>query len=209
MEHIRAELAHADAVIAFIGAQGQPAWLVGGYVRDCLLGRPTHDLDVIVPHGGVRLARAIANAFGGACFVLDDERDVGRAILHDQAGARLEVDVARLRLPELLDDLSLRDFTINAMAQEITAAGAASDIVDPFAGRSDLAKSLIRAVTESALRDDPLRSLRAVRQAVELGFRIEDATYNLIRRDAPLLAAVAGERVRDELMRIVSAAGAW
>jgi len=208
-DHARSEMAQAEAVIAFIGAQGRPAWLVGGYVRDRLLDRPTHDLDVIVPHGGVRLARAIANAFGGAYFVLDDERDVGRAILHDQADATLEVDVARLRLPELLDDLSMRDFTINAMAQEITRNGAAPDVVDPFGGRSDLDRGLIRAVTESALRDDPLRSLRAVRQSVELGFRIEDATYNLIRRDAALLAGVAGERVRDELMRIVAAPGAW
>jgi tRNA nucleotidyltransferase/poly(A) polymerase len=202
-------MAQAAAAIAFIGAQGRPGWLVGGYVRDRLLGRPTHDLDVIVPAGGVSLARAIANAFGGACFVLDADRDVGRAILRDPAGETLEVDVARLRLPELLDDLSLRDFTINAMAQAITRDGAARDVVDPFAGQSDLDKGLIRAVTEGALRDDPLRSLRAVRQAVELGFRIEDATYNLIRRDAGLLAEVAGERVRDELMRIIAAPGAW
>jgi len=208
-DHARAEMAQADAVIAFIGAQGRPAWLVGGYVRDRLLARPTHDLDVIVPRGGIALARASANAFGGACFVLDDARDVGRAILRDSAGEILEVDVARFRLPELLDDLSLRDFTINAMAQEITRDGIAPDVVDPFAGRSDLDKRLIRAVTESALRDDPLRSLRAVRQSVELGFRIEDATYNLIRRDAALLAGVAGERVRDELMRIIAARGAW
>jgi len=201
--------AHADAVIALIAAQGRPAWLVGGYVRDRLLGRPTHDLDVIVPEGGVRLVRAIANAFGGACFVLDAERDVGRAILRNQSGAPLEVDVARLRSPELHEDLSLRDFTVNAMAQEITSAGVSAELIDPFDGRGDLRKRLIRAVTESSLRDDPLRCLRAVRQAVELGFRIEEATYNLIRRDAALLANVAGERVRDELMRIVAAPGAW
>lgn len=191
-----------------MAAREQSAWLVGGYVRDRLLGRATHDLDVIVPTGGVALARAIAAAFGGASFVLDAERDVGRAILRDEAGDALEVDVARLRVPELQDDLSLRDFTVNAMAQPITPDGAA-DIVDPFGGRHDLARKLIRAVTESALRDDPLRSLRAVRQAVELGFRIEDATFSLIRRDAALLAGVAGERVRDELMRIVAAPAAW
>jgi tRNA nucleotidyltransferase/poly(A) polymerase len=189
--------------------QGRPAWLVGGYVRDRLLGRATHDLDVIVPQGGIRLARAIANTFDGACFVLDDERDVGRAILPGSTGESLEVDVARLRLPDLLDDLSLRDFTINAMAQEITPAGALAGMIDPFGGRTDLEKRQIRAVTEGALRDDPLRCLRAVRQSVELGFRIEDATFNLIRRDAALLADVAGERVRDELMRIVAAPGAW
>ena len=71
----------ADRVIAFIRAQGRPAWLVGGFVRDRLLGRANHDLDLIVPEGGIRLARAVAAAFGGALFVLDDVRDVGRAIV--------------------------------------------------------------------------------------------------------------------------------
>jgi len=203
-----------DRVLSFICARGAPAWLVGGFVRDRLLGRPTHDLDVVVLDDGIRLARAVANAFGGAFFVLDDERDVARAVLHDVGGELLEVDVARLRAPELLGDLSLRDFTINAMAADLTACGAsgapdASQIIDPFGGRADLDGRLIRAVTESSFRDDPLRVLRAMRQSVELGFRIEDATYNLIRRDASLLATVSGERVRDELMRIVSAPGAW
>lgn len=209
MDRGDAERASADAVIAFMAAQGRPVWLVGGYVRDRLLGRPTHDLDVIVPAGGVALARAVAHAFRGAAFVLDAERDVGRAILRDGTGEALEVDVARLRLPVLVDDLSLRDFTINAMALPIAAPPVATEIVDPFAGQRDLERRLIRAVTESALRDDPLRGLRAVRLAIELGFRIEDATFSLIRRDAPLLAEVAGERVRDELMRIVAVRGAW
>ena len=114
-----------DQVLSFICARGEPAWLVGGFVRDRLLDRPTHDLDVIVPDDGIRLARAVANAFGGAFFVLDDERDVARAVLEDAAGESLEVDVARLRAPDLLDDLSLRDFTINAMAASITDCEAA------------------------------------------------------------------------------------
>jgi tRNA nucleotidyltransferase/poly(A) polymerase len=202
-----------DQVLSFICARGEPAWLVGGFVRDRLLDRMSHDLDVIVPDGGVRLARAVANAFGGAFFVLDDERDVARAVIYAASGEALEVDVARLRAPELVDDLSLRDFTINAMAADITGCKTAAahdlQIIDPFGGRADLDRRLIRAVTESSFRDDPLRALRAVRQSTELGFRIEDATYSLIRRDAPFLAAVSGERVRDELMRIVSAPGAW
>ena len=197
------------SILAFIQAQDAPAWLVGGSVRDRLLGRPIHDLDIIVPQHGIRLARAIAHAFGGSFFVLDDERDVGRAILRQADGTTLDVDVARLRVPELLDDLSLRDFTINAMAEEIVPAATAPHPIDPFGGQADLGARLIRAVTEGAFRDDPLRALRAVRQSVELGFRIEDATFNLIRRDAPLLTAVAGERVRDELLRVVAVSGAW
>jgi tRNA nucleotidyltransferase/poly(A) polymerase len=196
-------------VIAFIAARGAPAWLVGGYVRDCLLRRSSHDLDVIVPEGGVSLARAVARAFDGAFFVLDDERDVGRAILQPEGDAALKVDVARLRVPDLLGDLALRDFTINAIAVELAADAAGPRVFDPFDGRLDLTRGLLRAVTEGAFRDDPLRMLRGVRHAVELGFRIETATRDLIRQDAPLLPTVAAERVRDELFRIVAAPGAW
>ena len=202
----------ADRVIAFIRAQERPAWLVGGFVRDRLLGRDNHDLDLIVPEGGIRLARAVAAAFGGASFVLDDVRDVGRAIVSDAAGESLDVDVARLRVPDLLDDLALRDFTVNAIAMDAIAMdiNAAEPVLfDPFDGQADLARGLLRAVTEGAFRDDPLRMLRGVRMVAELGFRIEDATYNLIRRDAPLIRNVSGERVRDELMRILTAPGAW
>ena len=203
--------------VAFIRAQEFPAWLVGGYVRDQLLGRPNHDLDVIVPEGGIQLARKIAAAFNGAFFVLDKERDVGRAILRDESGEALDVDVARLRAPELLDDLALRDFTINAIAVDISAGAptleaiqeSGSYILDPFDGRADLRRGLLRVVTEGAFQDDPLRMLRGVRQAVELGFQIERATLYLTRRDAPLLTRVASERVRDELLRIISAPGAW
>ena len=220
-------------VIAFIRhhtalkdcAAGQ-AWLVGGFVRDALLGRFTNDLDVIVPAGGTRLARAIGDAFGGASFVLDQERDVGRAIV-SQAGGELpppgergplgeslRVDVARLRAPDLLTDLSLRDFTINAMAVDVGAAESSwgecqAAVIDPFGGRADLDRRVIRAVTEGAFRDDPLRTLRGIRQSVELGFRLEDGTFDLIRRDSHLLDSVAAERIRDELVRIVSVPGAW
>ncbi len=199
----------AERVIGFIRDQERPAWLVGGFVRDRLLGRISHDLDLIVPEGGIRLARALAAAFGGASFVLDDARDVGRAILADASGEMLEVDVARLRVPDLLDDLALRDFTVNAIAMDIVADAPEPRVFDPFDGRVDIARGLLRAVTEGAFRDDPLRMLRGVRMAAELGFHIEDATYNLIRRDAPLIQSVSAERVRDELMRILTAPGAW
>jgi tRNA nucleotidyltransferase/poly(A) polymerase len=209
----------ADRVIAFVRTQGHPAWLVGGFVRDQLLGRDSHDLDLIVPEGGIRLARAVAAAFGGASFVLDDARDVGRAIVSDPAGESLDVDVARLRVPDLLEDLALRDFTINAIAMDAIAmdaiamdansTAAAPILFDPFDGQTDVSRRLLRAVTEGAFRDDPLRMLRGVRMVAELGFEIEHATYNLMRRDAPLIQTVSGERVRDELMRILTAPGAW
>ena len=125
----------ADRVIAFIRAQGRPAWLVGGFVRDRLLGRDNHDLDLIVPEGGIRLARAVAAAFGGASFVLDDVRDVGRAIVSDPTGESLDVDVARLRVPDLLDDLALRDFTVNAIAMDAIAMDAIAMDIHTAAAR--------------------------------------------------------------------------
>ena len=196
-----------DQVVDYIRQAGQPAWLVGGYVRDHLLGRPTHDLDIIVPEGAVRLARSLANTFAGASFVLDAERDVGRAILPLAHGESLEVDVARLRAPDLLDDLALRDFTINAMARDLTAED--SPLVDPSNGREDLRRRLLRAVTEGAFTDDPLRLLRGVRMVAELNMDIEGATFNLMRRDAHLLSSVSPERVRDEMIRIVGAPDGW
>ena len=131
----------------------------------------------------------MAAAFGGALFVLDDARDVGRAIVADPMGESLDVDVARLRVPDLIDDLALRDFTINAIAMDINTAEAEPALFDPFDGQVDLSRRLLRAVSEGTFRDDPLRMLRGVRMVAELDFRIEDATYNLIRGTRPLFGA--------------------
>jgi poly(A) polymerase len=210
------DLSELQQILGFMQGIGcaAEAWLVGGCVRDWLLGRESNDIDLIVSQGAIPLARALANAFAGGFFVRDGERDVARAIVRDPNGRTLNVDVSRLRAAELSVDLSLRDFTVNAMAVPIGHIGPAghvalAQIIDPFGGRIDLDQRVIRAVTEGAFSDDPLRMLRAVRQAAELGFRIEDATYNLIRRDAPLLSTVAAERVRDELWQILSASGGW
>jgi tRNA nucleotidyltransferase/poly(A) polymerase len=203
-------------ILEFVQGRGDVAnvWLVGGCVRDWLLQRGSNDIDLIVAEGAIPLAKALADSFAGSFFVLDGKRDVARAIVHDVEGQILNVDVARLRAAEPLVDLSLRDFTVNAMALPVgslLASGwdAVAGIMDPFGGRTDLEQGAIRAVSEGAFLDDPLRMLRAVRQAAELGFRIEDATYNLIRRDAPLLATVAAERVRDELWQILAFPGGW
>jgi tRNA nucleotidyltransferase/poly(A) polymerase len=201
------------SVLTFIAGRDRPAWLVGGFVRDLLLGRPIHDVDLVVPDGGIELARAVANAFQGAFFVLDEERDVARTILGPDE-ARLTVDVARLRGQDLAADLALRDFTVNAMAMRLPnpeAAGtlAGWEIVDLFGGRDDLRLGLLRVVGPQAFRDDPLRTLRGVRQAAELGLHLEASTAALIRRDGHLLSRVSAERIRDELVRIVGAPGAW
>jgi tRNA nucleotidyltransferase/poly(A) polymerase len=190
-------------VIAWLADQEVPAYLVGGCVRDRLLGRPTYDLDVAVADDGLSLARRLANALRGDYYALDVERATGRAILYPDEG-RLMVDVARFRGEPPLNlegDLAGRDFTVNALAVDVRAPG---DIVDRHAGLADLEARVLRPVTEGSIRDDPLRALRAVRLAAGLGFRLAPETKALMARDGPALTRVSGERVRDELVRLLA-----
>lgn len=183
-----------------------PLMLVGGSVRDLLLGRELHDLDLVVPAGALDMARRVADLMHGAYVPLDDGRDVGRAVLSAADGQALVVDVAAWRGPSLADDLAARDFTINALAAHVQ--GAAAGIIDVTGGLADLDARLVRTTSLRALPDDPLRSLRAVRLLAELspwGMRLEQDTAGQIRRHAPLVAHCSGERVRDELARTLAA----
>jgi tRNA nucleotidyltransferase/poly(A) polymerase len=184
-----------------------PLVLVGGSVRDLALGRELHDLDLVVPAGGLQLARRAADEFQGAYVPLDERRDTGRAVLGAPGGQTLVVDVAAWRGPSLADDLAARDFTINALAAEVR--GVTAQILDVTGGLSDLEARVLRTTSPQALPDDPLRCLRAVRLLAELspwGMRLEQDTGRQIRRYARLLPACASERVRDELVRTLAAA---
>lgn len=192
-------------ILDLLRDQGTEAYLVGGSVRDALLGCPVadlHDLDFAVPSGGLALARRLADALGGAFFALDAERDTGRVVL----GQRLYVDIARWRGHSLRADLADRDFTINAIALDVARPEAAP--IDPFRGQDDLAAGVVRVVSDSAFADDPARLLRAVRMEAQFGFRIAPHTEALLRAAAPRLSEVSRERVRDELMRILRPPGA-
>lgn len=184
-----------------------PVVLVGGFVRDLLLGRESRDLDLAAPVGGLVLARSLADLLGGAYVPLDTARDTGRAVLAGLDSQPFFVDVAAWRGPSLADDLGARDFTINALAAEVH--GTTASLIDVTGGLIDLEARLLRTTSPQALVDDPLRSLRAVRLLAELSpwrFRLEHTTAQQIRQHAPLLARSATERVRDELARIVAAA---
>jgi putative nucleotidyltransferase with HDIG domain len=185
------------------GQRGVRVWLVGGAVRDVLLARPVHDWDFAVDRDALGLARTVADAMGGAYFPLDAERGAGRVVLMAADEPRLELDFAALRGADLETDLSARDFTINALALDDMGM-----VVDPTGGQADLAAGRVRATSEWAFWDDPVRLLRAVRVAAELGFEIEPRTAAWVRRDASLLAFPAAERVRDELVRLLAIEGA-
>jgi tRNA nucleotidyltransferase/poly(A) polymerase len=190
---------------AFLERRGAQAYLVGGTVRDMLLGRASHDLDVSVPENASSLARAFADQIGGAFFIMEPEFDVARVIL-DGAGERQTVDFARMRGDSLGADLATRDFTINAMAAPAgTWRGDAGDVIDPFGGRQDAAARRVRAVSGDVFVNDPVRLLRAVRLEAELEFVLDAETEGWVRRYAPLIENAPGERVRDEFLRILGA----
>src|SRR5437870_1819383 len=174
---------------------GEEAWIVGGAIRDELLGRPIVDLDVAVAEPE-RAARRFARSSGGAPFPLSERHGAWRVALD---GART-VDFTPLGGP-LEDDLASRDFTINAIAVPL----AGGEPVDPFEGRADLGSRTLRAVSETTFADDPLRLLRAVRLEDELGLRMDEPTEKLLRTDADRVGAPAGERILGELERLSSA----
>ena len=176
-------------------------YLVGGAVRDALLGRPIKDVDIATTSSGIRLARLIANRLHGDYYPLDPDRDVGRALVNTPDG-RLVFDVASLRGPDLMADLADRDFTLNAMAVDLH--GDLNLLIDPLGGEKDSITRLIRQCGPNSLAGDPLRTLRAVRQSVQLKAHIEKETLAAIRAVGPRLANVSPERVRDEFFRILA-----
>src|SRR5919199_1541583 len=168
------------------------ACLVGGAVRDALLGRQAEylDLDFVVPTNAVQTARKLAKHYKAGFVVLDAERQIARVVF-DQA----TVDLAQQEGDSLETDLHRRDFTVNAIAYNPQTG----EFIDPLQGVVDCRAGIIRMVSRSNLEDDPLRLLRAYRQAAQLGFRIEPATQSAIRQLAPLLGQIAAERVQVEL----------
>ena len=194
-----------QVVAALCAERDVAACVVGGAMRDVLLGRPVHDWDFVVERDAILLARATADRLGAAFFPLDEERDTGRVVTWAADGACTFLDFALRRGPDWRADLEARDLTVNAIALPLGA----SDVIDLFGGQADLDARLIRAVTEHSFRDDPARTMRAVRLASELGFQIEPQTAVWIRRDACLLANVSAERMRDELGKLLARPNAF
>jgi len=160
---------------------GAPAWLVGGVLRDRLLGLQTTDADVTVDGDPAQAARAVARAAGGAaCFLLSEEFATWRVAARDSSW---QVDIQRLRGGSLEADLALRDFTVNAIAEPIEGGA----LIDPLGGLQDLAERRLRMVSPGAFAQDPLRVLRLSRMASELRLEPEPETLRAARADAAAL----------------------
>jgi hypothetical protein len=167
---------------------GEEAWIVGGAVRDALLGRPLVDLDI-----ACREPEAAAKKLWRGAFPLSERHGAWRVALD---GGRT-MDFTPLH-GSIEDDLASRDFTINAVAEPLVGG----ERLDPFGGQADLEARVLRAVSPRVFEDDPLRLLRAVRLEDELGFRLASDTERLVREHAALVGRPAGERIVAELLRL-------
>ncbi len=197
-------------------ALGLECYVVGGYVRDLFLERPSTDIDVVTVGSGIALAEELRRRLGrkarltvfrnfGTAQVLWGDQEV------ELVGARRESYSHDSRKPvvedgTLEDDQNRRDFTINAMAVCLNKARF-GELVDPFYGLEDLEDGILRtpADPDTTFDDDPLRMMRSVRFAAQLGFRIDDETFEAIGRNASRMAIVSGERTKDELNKILMA----
>jgi poly(A) polymerase len=197
-----------DKINRFLAAEGIPAYLVGGFVRDCLFGRDTDDIDIAVGADALETARKVAAALGGKYIALDTENGVGRVII---PGEMYHLDFSTID-SDIEQDLGRRDFTVNAIALPLDESfGESLDtarLIDPFGGRDDLDHRILKVTNPGIFAADAVRLLRAVRIAGELGLCIERLTETRLRQCSQLVATVAGERAREELLRLFALPGA-
>ena len=193
---------------------GREVYVVGGYVRDLMLGRPCSDLDFVTVGSGIELAKGVAERLGlhhrlAVYATYGTAQICSHGLELEFVGARRESYRRESRNPivedgTLDDDQRRRDFTINAMAICLNAERY-GELVDPFGGVEDLEARLIRTPLDPDITfsDDPLRMMRAIRFASQLGFRIDDETFRAIRRNASRIEIITKERINDELSKII------
>jgi poly(A) polymerase len=238
MSHIKsgnlpATLAKISQLLAIQKKQG---YIVGGFIRDWLLGRKTNDIDIAVSGDAITIAREVAKEIGGKFVLLDDVNNIARVVVIEdkQPGRNSQNQEFReaewhfdfsLFTGDIESDLARRDFTINAIALELsqfvtaskatkmsprksasvlTAKRSPLKLIDPFSGEEDLRDKIVRGISEQIFEADAARLLRAVRLAAELDFTIEPNTESLVRRHSQAITEVSGERVREELLRLLT-----
>ena len=205
-------------ISAVADEMGVECYVVGGYVRDIFLERPSNDIDVVVVGSGIAVAQALKQRLGKKA-ILSVFRNFGTAQVKVKGGLEIEFVGARResyshdsRKPivedgTLEDDQNRRDFTINAMAICLNKKRF-GELVDPFGGIDDLEDGIIRTPLDPdvTFSDDPLRMLRCIRFAAQLNFMIEEETFDALERNAERLHIISGERIADELNKIMMTA---
>lgn len=182
------------------------AYVVGGFVRDWLLERETRDVDIAVGGDALTIAQDVAKAVGGRCVLLDEANSVARVVATED-DEPWHLDFTSFS-GNIQNDLARRDFTVDAMAVELQdLLSSSSQIIDPFSGQIDLKKRLMRAMNRRIFVEDGARLLRGVRLATELGFEIEPGTEELIQENCHMVKVVSGERLREEMVRMLALPG--
>ncbi len=218
-------------IARLLASQGRQGYLVGGFIRDLLLGRQTNDIDIAVSGTAITIANEVAREIGGRFVPLDEVNGLARVVMIEEEQQNQELRRAEWHFDfsafshDIESDLARRDFTINSMALElsyfVTASTATNlsyqelanlfaekqlhrEVIDLFSGEEDLRNKMVRAVSEQIFEADAARLLRAVRLAAELDFTIEPETESLIRRHANAITEVSRERVREDLLRLLT-----
>jgi poly(A) polymerase len=184
-----------------LGVKIPQLYIVGGAVRDWLLKKEIKDIDIVC-RNAKKLTKSIADLNEMTVVAFEKKTDEPCYRLINSDTNEITIDFVEMRGININEDLKCRDFTINAIAIEIIPGNSASTIIDPLGGQNDLEKRLIRLCSNRAIKDDPLRMLRAIRFSAELGFTIENDTEVSIVQQASLLNESAPERVMSEMIRI-------
>ena len=211
-EALKAPVFHRIGAVA--DAMGVECYLIGGYVRDLFLERPSKDIDVVVVGSGIEVATALVNDLGKGAH-LSVFRNFGTAQVKwhgmevEFVGARRESYQRDSRKPivedgTLQDDLERRDFTVNAMGVCLNAERF-GELIDPFYGQEDMEDRIIRTPLDPDITfsDDPLRMMRCIRFATQLNFRIDEETFDALYRNRERISIISGERIIDELNKIM------
>lgn len=199
-------------LVSFLSEGVEPVFLVGGYLRDYLLGKVSEDVDLVTTGDPSIPASRAAVRFGARHFLLDREERIYRLVVRD-GGRRRTVDISPLRGFGMETDLSMRDFTINAMAVDLgKLVGQGSlvlprDLIDKHYGWKDLSAGILRECHKESFLADPVRLVRALRFRHLLGLEFEERTLNHLKKYAPLVSRVAGERLAVELLETLSGGG--
>ena len=185
----------------------QKLYLVGGFLRDLLLGRKPSDIDLVLDGFVLPLAEELSIRLGGSLVVLDKNRDTYRVALKNKDGSVFCVDLQGAGDGGIYADLKRRDFTINAMALSLSDYHNSpcwdEYIIDPMGGLADLARGIIRVCSQSSLENDPVRALRAFRLSAKLGFILDPSTLKLIKEMQRSITTCSGERIWCELAAIL------
>jgi len=206
-------------ILNFASKSKRKVFLVGGFLRDLLLGRESKDFDLVPEGNAEKFARSFASEVGGSFVLLDEKNRIYRVVIQKISKKKdkeiFNLDFSQMRGEKIEKDLLLRDFTIDAMAVRLDLIEGnfgilrrpkllSRVIVDPYGGMVDLKKKVMRKTSPRIFDDDPLRLLRGYRLAATLEFAIERETEDEIKEKVDLIKGTARERVRDELFKILS-----